>query len=182
MRVVLMEDTMRRADTAVRWAGLGLLAALGMVGCSTAASDVPERMGRGPRAEEMFYARVAMQNDREPNFDEKRQFKDQMDEKVFKYLREHPEVEQKVYYSEFRFWRQVSEGNTPDEVRTLLDEPIERTIDPARMGALAKAQWPEVRTKAKEAWLYPLGWILYFDDTGVVSMLRRSQPGFFLTE
>src|SRR5688572_17141964 len=160
-----------------------LAATLGVGGCGTlATSDIPERMGRGPRAEEMFYAKISATSGREPNFDEKRQWKDQMDERVFKYLREHPEMEQTTRYSDFRFWRQVSEGSTPAEVRTLLDEPYEQTIDPARMGALAKQQWPDVRTKAKEAWLYPLGWILYFDDKGVVSMLRRPQPGFFLTE
>lgn len=173
---------MRRTRVAA-WMGVGgLLLALGAGGCATATSEIPERMGRGPRAEEMFYARVAAVNQREPNFDEKRQWKDRMDDRVFKYLREHPEIEQQTRYSDFRFWRQVSEGSTPGEVKALLDEPQEQTIDPARMGALAKSQWPDVRTKAKEAWVYPLGWILYFDDTGVVSMLRRPQPGFFVTE
>jgi hypothetical protein len=166
------------------WMGLGLLTLLGVAGClRLPVSEQPERMGRGPRAEEMFYARIAQRSDREPNFDEKRQFKDHMDERIFKYLREHPEIEQKVYYTEFRFWRQVSEGATTEEVRVLLDEPVEQTIDPARMGALAKAQWAgDVRDKAKEAWVYPLGWILYFDDKGVVSMLRRPQSSFFLSE
>jgi hypothetical protein len=164
--------------------GLGLLILLGTTGClSLPASDQPERMGRGPRAEEMFYARIAQRADREPNFDERRVFKDQMDERVFKYLRENPEIEQKSYYSEFRFWRQVSEGATTEEVRVLLYDPLEQTIDPARMGALAKGQWAgDVRDKAKEAWVYPLGWILYFDDKGVVTMLRRPQSGFLVTE
>lgn len=169
----------------VAWIGLGgLLILLGAAACtSVPLAEQPERMGRGPRAEEMFYARIAQRSDREPNFDERRQFKDHMDERVFKYLREHPEIEQKVYYSEFRFWRQVSEGATTDEVRVLLDDPVEQTIDPARMGALAKAQWTgDVRDKAKEAWVYPLGWILYFDDKGVVSMMRRPQRGWQMPE
>jgi hypothetical protein len=163
-----------------RWAIMAGL--LGAAGCwSVPVNETPEYMGRGPRSEEMFYARVAQKSDREPNFDEKRSFKDQNDERVYKYLREHPEIEQQARYSDFRFWRQVSEGSTASEVRTLLDEPLERTIDPARMGAMAKAHWPDVRTKAKEAWLYPLGWIIYFDDNGVVAMLRRTQPGFLVT-
>ncbi len=164
--------------------GLGLLILLSATGClSMPASDQPERMGRGPRAEELFYARVSQRSDREPNFDERRQFKDQMDERVFKYLRENPAIEQKAYYSEFRFWRQVSEGTAPEEVRVLLYDPLEQTIDPARMGALAKGQWTgDVRDKAKEAWVYPLGWILYFDDKGVVTILRRPQSGFLVTE
>ena len=33
--------------------------------------------------------------------------------------------------------------------------------------------WTQVQTKAKEAWVYPLGWVLYMDDTAVVSMIRE---------
>ena len=172
---------MRRWQAAI-WAGVGLLLALGAGGCALPMSDTPERMGRGPRAEELFWARVASVSGREPTFDERRQFVDRMDDRVFKYLREHPEIEQKIYYSEFRFWRQVSEGCTPDEVKTLLDEPLEQTIDPARMGVLAKQQWGDVRNGAKEAWVYPLGWILFFDEKVVVAMLRRPQGGFLLSE
>ena len=63
-------------------------------------------------------------------------------------------------------------------MRVLLDDPLEQTIDPARMGALAKGQWAgTMRDKAKEAWVYPLGWILYFDDKGVVTMLRPPAVG-----
>jgi hypothetical protein len=166
-----------------RWLTLASFAvALGLGGCSTAGSDVPERMGRGPRAEEMFYAKISAASAREPNFDEKRQWKDQMDEKVFKFLREHPEMEQTTRYSEFRFWRQVAEGSTPSEVRVLLDEPLEQTTDPALMKMKAKAHWTQISNKAKEAWTYPLGWVLYFDDNGVVDMIRRTQPGFLNTE
>lgn len=171
-----------RGTRVTRWAILAF-AGLGAAGClSRPPAEVPEYIGRGPRAEEMFFARVAQRSDREPSFDEKRQFKDVMDERVYKYLRDHPEVEQQARYSEFRFWRQVSEGSTPGEVRALLDEPLERSIDPARMGAMAKVHWPDLRNKAKEVWLYPLGWMLYFDDKGVVAMLRRPQQGFLVAE
>lgn len=171
-----------RGTRVTRWAILAV-AGLSAAGClSRPPAEVPEYIGRGPRAEEMFFARVAQRSDREPSFDEKRQFKDVMDERVYKYLRDHPEVEQQARYSEFRFWRQVSEGSTPGEVRALLDEPLERSIDPARMGAMAKVHWPDLRNKAKEVWLYPLGWMLYFDDKGVVAMLRRPQQGFLVAE
>jgi hypothetical protein len=173
---------MRRSRAAGWMAVGGLLLGLGAGGCALPASDTPERMGRGPRAEEMFYGRVYAVSGREPTFDERRQQVDRMDDRVFRYLREHPEIEQKTYYSEFRFWRQVSEGCTPDEVRVLIEEPLEQTIDPARMGVLAKQEWGDVRTKAKEAWVYPLGWILYFDDKGVVAVLRRPQSGFLVSE
>ena len=74
---------------------------------------------------------------------------------------------------EFRFWWQVGRGNTPEEVRVLLEEPQEQTADPARMAALAEKQWPQVQGKAKEAWVYQPGWVIYFDETSVVGMVRR---------
>ena len=68
-----------------------------------------------------------------------------MDEKVFKYLREHPELENTSRYSEFRFWRQVTNGSTPGEVKVLLDEPREQTIDPALMASIGEQHWQAVR-------------------------------------
>jgi hypothetical protein len=99
-----------------------------------------------------------------------------MDEKVFKYLREHPELESTARYTEFRFWRQVAPGSTPGEVKVLLGEPREQTVDPALMGALGEQHWVALRPTVKEAWVYPLGWVVYFDDTGVVEMLRKVSP------
>jgi hypothetical protein len=46
----------------------------------------------------------------------------------------------------------------------------------------AKAHWTQISSKAKEAWTYPLGWVLFFDDKGVVEMIRRTPPQFLLTE
>jgi hypothetical protein len=136
-----------------------------------------ERTTRGPNAEELFIAQSVAANGRPPSFDEKRVWQDQMDEKVFKYLREHPELESTSRYSEFRFWRQVAPGSTPGEVKVLLGEPREQTIDPALMGALGEQHWVALRPTAKEAWVYPLGWVVYFDDKGaVVDMLRKVSP------
>src|SRR5262249_60802863 len=98
------------------------------------------------------------------------------EDKVFKYLREHPEIENDSRYTSFRFWRQVSIGSTKEEVRILLDEPDQRTIDPALMASLSRRHWSQVQTKAKEAWVYPLGWGLYMDDTAVVGMNCGSPP------
>ena len=72
-----------------------------------------ERTTRGPNAEEFFIMQSYAVNGRGPNFDEKRVWQDQMDEKVFKYLREHPELENTSRYSEFRFWRQVTAAAPP---------------------------------------------------------------------
>ena len=55
----------------------------------------------------------------------------------------------------------------------LLEQPAEQTIDPARMAALAGGQWGEIEGKAKEAWFYPPSWIIYFDETAVVSIVHK---------
>jgi hypothetical protein len=155
----------------------GALAALALLLASCVATQPTlERTSRGPNAEEFFIQQSVAANGRAPSFDEKRVWQDQMDEKVFKYLREHPELESTSRYSEFRFWRQVAPGSTPGEVKVLLGEPREQTVDPALMASLGEQHWIAVRATAKEAWVYPLGWVVYFDDKGVVDMLRRVSP------
>ena len=158
---------MRRLILLLVW----LAAAAVTGGC--ASLEVVERTTRGPQAQEFLIARSYETNGRAPNFEEKKYWDDQIDERIAKYLREHPEIQQTIRFSDFRFWKQVSPGSTPDEVRVLLDEPQEQTIDPALMAVLAEKHWPEIRPKAQEAWVYPYGWVLYFDDKGVVDMIRR---------
>ena len=157
---------MRAIRTAVLVAG-GILAAA----CATP-QPVIEQTTRGPMAQEIQIARSYAVNGRDMGWDEKRHYEEQQEEKVFKYLREHPELQNEPRYSTFRFWRQVSVGSTKEEVKLLLDDPDERTIDPALMAALARRHWSQVQNKAKEAWVYPLGWVLYVDDKAVVSMIR----------
>ena len=154
-----------------------LTAAALLTAACAATQPTLERTSRGPSAEELFIQQSFAANGRPPSFDEKRVWQDQMDEKVFKYLRDHPELESTSRYSEFRFWRQVAPGSTPGEVKVLLGEPREQTIDPALMGVLGEQHWTALRPTAKEAWVYPLGWVVYFDDKGtVVDMLRRVSP------
>jgi hypothetical protein len=145
----------------------GLIAAA----CATP-TPVIEQTTRGPIAQEIQIARSFAANGRDMGWDEKRAYEEQLEERVFKYLREHPDLQNETRYSTFRFWRQVSVGSTKDEVKALLDDPDERTIDPALMASLARRHWSQVQTKAKEAWVYPLGWVLYIDDKAVVSMIR----------
>ena len=155
---------------ALRMAGVvaaGLLAAA----CATP-QPVIEQTTRGPIAQEMQIARSFAANGRDMGWDEKRHYEEQLEENVFKYLREHPELQNEPRYSTFRFWSQVSIGSTKEEVKVLLDDPDERTIDPALMASLARRHWSQVQGKAKEAWVYPLGWVLYIDDKAVVSMIR----------
>ena len=155
---------------ALRLAGV-VTAALMAVACATP-QPVVEQTTRGPIAQELQIARSYAANGRDMGWDEKRHYEEQVEEKVFKYLREHPELQNETRYSTFRFWRQVSVGSTKEEVKVLLDDPDERTIDPALMASLARRHWSQVQGKAKEAWVYPLGWVLYIDDKAVVSMIR----------
>src|SRR5262249_4054443 len=143
--------------------------------CS-ATEPVLERTARGPNAEEFFIQQSYAANGRPPSFDEKRVWQDQMDEKVFKYLREHPELERTSRYSEFRFWRQVAPGSTPGEVKVLLGEPREQTVDPALMAALGEQHWQAVRSTAKEAGVSALAWVVYFDAAGVADTLPKVPP------
>ena len=140
-------------------------------GCATATPMI-EQTTRGPIAQEIQVARSFAANGRDLGWDEKRHYEEDLEERVFKYLREHPELENEPRYSTFRFWRQVSIGSTKEEVKVLLNDPDERTIDPALMATLARRHWSQVQGKAKEAWVYPLGWVLYVDDKAVVSMIR----------
>jgi hypothetical protein len=152
---------------------VGVMAVGLLAGACASAPPVTENTTRGPMAAEMHIVRSLNANGREPGWDEKRQFEDRLEERVFKYLREHPEIENDTRYSSFRFWRQVSIGSTKEEVRILLEEPDQRTIDPALMASLSRRHWSQVQGKAKEAWVYPLGWVLYMDDKAVVSMIRE---------
>ncbi|MEK7837284.1 MAG: hypothetical protein AAB328_04800, partial [candidate division NC10 bacterium] len=103
----------------------------------------------------------------------KRIWEDRLDDRVSRDLREHPEMERTTRYSDFRFWRQVGLGSARAEVRALLDEPDEETVDPALMAALARQHWLEISRRAREAWVYPLGWVIYFDEQGVTDVVRR---------
>jgi len=166
---------MRTWSTRVALA-LVLLTASGCL--SQITKETAERMGRGPRATEVYFARAVSASGRRPSFDEKRMWEDRLDDRLTRYRREHPELEQTPRYSDVRFWKQVSEGATRDEVKALLEDPDEQTIDPAMMGALAEAHWSSIGAKAREAWVYPLGWVIFFDDTGAVDFIRRSwAPG-----
>jgi hypothetical protein len=141
--------------------------------CATGKLDVDELTTKGPSAEELYVAKSYAVNGRKPTFSERRLWEADVEERVFKYLREHPEMEQTTRYSDFRFWWQVSTGSTPAEVRVLLEEPSEQTIDPVLMARLAGPQWGQIQDKAKEAWFYSPAWVIYFDETGVVAIIHK---------
>lgn len=146
---------------------LGLLAA----GCAVDMQKF-EQTTQGPTGLDVLTARSQALNGRDPSFDERRLWENQTDTRIAKYLRDHPELEQTPRYMEIRFWRQVAPGAPREEVEVLLDEPQERTIDPALMAVLAERHWDDLGPRVSEAWLY-YGWAIYFDDKEVVGMVRR---------
>ena len=153
--------------------GAALLVALLAAGCLSGELNVLELTPRGPTAEELLVKRSLTANGRAPSFEERRQLQGQEEERVFAYLRDHPELQQSSRYTDFRFWWQVTTGSTREEVRVLLQEPQEQTVDAARMAALAERHWVEMRGRAREAWVYEPAWVIFFDDTAVIGMIHR---------
>ena len=149
-----------------------VLAALMAAGCASK-PDVVELTPKGPTAEELYLGRFHMINGRAPTFAEKRRWEGEVEERVYTYLRQHPEMRQTDRYSDFHMWWQVTKGSTPAEVRLLLEDPLEKTTDPERMAALAEWQWSEIYSKAKEAWFYPPTWVIFFDEGSVVAIVHR---------
>jgi hypothetical protein len=58
----------------------------------------------------------------------------------------------------------------------LLGAPQQTTTDAAEMEKLAGKYWPDVKPEATEAWVYPLGWRLYFAGARLVD-ITQYQPG-----
>src|SRR5439155_2759016 len=63
---------------------------------------------KGPAAEHFFVERSYVINGRSPSFEEKRRWEAQVEDRVYRYLRDHPELERTTRYMDFRFWWQVT--------------------------------------------------------------------------
>ncbi len=123
-----------------------------------------QRTTQGPMAEDVFINNVIMANGREPNFDERRHWNNQIDLKISQYLHRNQDTANSLDVSTFRFVRQVSVGQTAEQVLILL------------MEKLARKYWPSIKGKATEAWVYPAGWNLYFKDAKVVDITQYLVP------
>jgi hypothetical protein len=150
-------------------AGLLILA-----GCAAIVKE--QRTTQGPIAEDIFITNGYLANGREPNFDERRHWSNQVDLKISQYLHRHPEVANSPDVSTFRFVRQVSVGQSYEQVLILLGPPIARTTSEAEMERMARRYWPYIKGNATEAWVYPDGWHLYFKDTMVVDITQYLVP------
>jgi hypothetical protein len=150
---------------------LGILL-LGVVVGGCAVFTVDERATEGPMAVDVWKEQFKQVNGRSPSFTETWGFEEKMDAKVREFLRQNPEVGNSYRASNLRLFRQVTPGMTKEEVTLLLGKPPEVTEDATRMQALARQWWPAVKENAKEAWLYPGGWTLYFEGNTVTDMTR----------
>jgi hypothetical protein len=159
----------------VRVAALLLL----LAGCRTIYPDIDQRTTQGPTADELWTMQVTAQTGREPSFEEKRHFEDEMDDRIGRYLREHQEAASSINVMSFRSLRQVTVGMDQGQVEVLLGPPMMATSDAAQMSNLARHHWPAIRGRADEAWAYPLGWVIYLSKGKVVD-ITQFLPGQFL--
>jgi hypothetical protein len=155
---------------------IALVAGLLILAGCLSAPPKEQRTTQGPLAEDLFVTNMIMTNGREPNFDESRYWYNQVDTKISQYLHRHPEAANSPDVSTFRFLRQVSVGQTDEQVLILLGPPLARTTDEAEMAKLARRYWPAIQGNATEAWVYPEGWNLYFKDKVVVDITQYFKP------
>lgn len=148
----------------------GLVLGFLLSGCALFTID--QRATEGPTAEDVWKERFQLVNGRSPSFSERQGFETEMEAQVREFLRKNPEVANSYRVSNLRLYRQVIVGMTKEEVSLLLGKPQDVTDDEARMEVLARRWWPAVKPNAKEAWVYPGGWTLYFDGSTVTDMTR----------
>lgn len=150
---------------------VGILVVGAFVG-GCALFTIDQRASEGPTAEDVWKERFKLVNGRSPTFADTAGFEEELDVRVQEFLRKNPEVANSYRVGNLRLFRQVTVGMTKEEVTLLLGKPQDLTVDAARMEALARQWWPAVKPSAKEAWVYPGGWTLYFDGNALTDMTR----------
>src|SRR3989442_2438731 len=101
-----------------------VLVVLNTAGCAPFRSKPTEqRTTEGLTAEQMFTYRVLLQNGREPNFEEWRTWRDDMDDRISAYLREHPGAANSFHMTKFRLFPPTSLGMTQQQRQILLGPP-----------------------------------------------------------
>ena len=132
-----------------------------------------QRTTEGPMAEDIWTMKVIMANGREPNFDERRRWDNAMEQRIGQYLRQNPDAASSMDVSTFRFIRQVTIGQTDEQVLILLGPPLARISDAAEMEKLARQYWTAVKeNEPSEVWTYPSGWRIYMKDRTVVDITQ----------
>ena len=141
-----------------------------MAGCASV--PIEQRTTQGPTAEDVYVARIYAQNRRSPNFEERGHWQHQMDQRIARYLQEHPEFANSYDVQAFRFTKQVTVGMTKEQATILLGPPTSTVREAPALEKLARKYWPEMKDKATEAWTYPGGWNLFFGGDRVVDITQ----------
>jgi hypothetical protein len=148
----------------VNVAGVVLAVVLTAAACasSTSRAALEQRTTQGPGAEDLWTYRVSAANGREPTFEERAHWERQLDLAISRYLAKNQEFANSPELLAFRSARQTAVGMSKEQIVILLGAPQRTTTDVDELEKLAGKYWPEVRAHATEAWVYPLGWRLYF--------------------
>ena len=141
------------------------------VGCATR-QGVEQRTTQGPTAQQMFNLKIMGENGREPTFDEKRIWDQQIEERISAYLRAHPEKANALDVSTFRYVRQATVGMDKEQILILLGAPVTVSGDQAQMEKIARGYWPQIQGNATEVWVYPLGWNLFFAGPKLIDITQ----------
>jgi hypothetical protein len=147
-----------------------------LIGCAVLKRPVEQRTTQGPTAEQFWMYKMVLANGREPNFDERRHWQNEIDDEIARYLRTHPDAASSLDISTFRFYRRATVGMTKEQIVILLGRPETATTDAAEMAKLARQYWPAIQGRAQEAWTYPLGWRFYFASDRVVDITQYLSP------
>jgi hypothetical protein len=157
------------------WLMLVLAVAVLGVGCATK-KGVEQRTTQGPTAQQMFNLKVMGENGREPTFEEKRVWDQQIEERIGAYLRAHPEKANALDVSTFRFLRQATVGMDKEQILILLGAPVTVSGDQAQMEKIARGYWPKIQGNATEVWVYPLGWNMFFAGPKLIDITQFLPP------
>jgi len=139
-------------------------------GCMS--TPVEQRTTHGPSAEEFFFYQALLTNRREPNFDERRYWEGQIDWRISQYLNQHPEDANSLDVSTFKFYRRAAVGQSKEQVMILLGTPAAATTDGGEIEKLARRYAPAIKGNVTEAWVYPLGWTIYFTGSRVADITQ----------
>jgi hypothetical protein len=178
-RPLLATTETSRLSAVVLLMSMVMAVVVGGGGCFPALRRQPleQRTAQGPTAREMFNFRVQFENGREPTFEEKRLWDNQIEEQISAYLRKNEDKANALDVSQFRYYRQATVGMDKDQILILLGPPVAVTGDQAEIAKIARRYWSQIEGNATEVWVYPNGWNLYFAGPKLVDITQYLPPG-----
>jgi hypothetical protein len=149
------------------------LVVVGLGGCLLLRPPpLEQRTTQGPTAREMFNTRVMFENGREPTFEERRLWDNQIEEQISAYLRKNEDKANALDVSQFRYYRRATVGMDKEQILILLGPPLLVSGDQAEMSKIARRYWSQIEGNATEVWVYPNGWNLYFAGPKLVDITQ----------